>query len=425
MNEIKCNFDNLNELFGYKEAFPEVLKAVKKIEDASGEGCEYLGWLDLPTRYDNDEFRDIIKISDEIKEEADILLVIGIGGSYLGARCAIESQNGVFQSNKDNVKVYFLGINLSADYIEEILNIIKGKSVYVNVISKSGTTLEPAIAFRIMRDILSKKYPPSELKRRIIVTTDKTKGILKEISNKEGYRTFIVPDDVGGRYSVLTSVGLLPIAVAGIDINEMMLGAKKGKEIFSKDNNDCYRYASARVALYHSGYEIEVFTNYNPRFTQFSEWLKQLFGESEGKNGKGLFPASMTFTTDLHSLGQYVQDGKKILFKTELDFEKKSKSIKVPCLGENSYDKLNYLSGKSIDDLNEIAQKGVYLAHKKGGVPQITVKIPENNPYYLGMLFYFFEKACALSAYAIGVNPFDQLGVEEYKKQIKILLEKI
>ncbi len=420
MKKIKCCFNGLGSLPMSKEAFSRVLDSAKKLEDASGEGNEYLGWLNLPINYNKEEFNQIISVANEIKEKADVLLVIGIGGSYLGARCAIESQNGVFQT-KSKVKVYFLGINLDSDYFEEILNIIKDKSVYVNVISKSGTTLEPAIAFRIIKEMLSNEYSTLELKDRIIVTTDKEKGALKRMSEKEGYRTFIVPDDVGGRYSVLTSVGLLPIAVSGIDINQMMSGAREAVKIFSSDDNDCYRYTSARVALYEKGYNTEVFTNYNPRFTQFSEWLKQLFGESEGKDGKGLFPASMTFTTDLHSLGQYVQDGSKILFKTELEFEEVSQNIKVP-FSKDNHDKLNNLSGKSLSYLNEIAQEAVYIAHKKGDVPQIMIKIPENNPYYLGMLFYFFEKACALSAYAIGVNPFDQLGVEEYKKQMKNLL---
>ncbi len=424
-NTIKCNLGG-NCIIADKKINDEVFESIKKLESATGEGNQYLGWLNLPKNYNKEEIQEIKEIAKEIKENADVLLVIGIGGSYLGSRAVIESQRGVFYNEMSNTKIYFLGTNLDETYISQVLDIIKDKNIYVNVISKSGTTLEPAVAFRVVREILSKKYSQQELKKRIIATTDGKKGALKRLASEEGFRTFVVPDDIGGRYSVFTPVGLLPIAVAGIDIDELFTGARQAMDVFSLDDleNPCYKYVVARNALYKAGYSIEVFTNYSPSFIQFSEWLKQLFGESEGKDGKGLYPSSMTFTTDLHSLGQYVQDGKKgLLFKTELKIENSENNISVPSDNKN-YDELNYIAGRTFKDLNLTAQEGVYIAHENGGVPQITITIPKNNAYYLGMLIYFFEKACAVSAYTLGVNPFNQPGVEEYKSHMFRLLGK-
>ena len=409
-----------------KKLEDQILDAVKKLEDGTGEGSQYLGWLNLPESYNREEFAKIKELAAEIKENADVFLVIGIGGSYLGARAVIEAQKGVFHNEVGGTKIYFMGTNLDETYIAQILEIIKDKSVYVNVISKSGTTLEPAVAFRVIRKALSEKYSNKELRKRIIATTDKEKGALKKLAIEEGFRTFVVPDDIGGRYSVFTPVGLLPIAVAGIDIEELLAGAGQAMDDFSVNNleNPCYKYAIARSALYRAGYSVEVFTNYTPSFVQFNEWLKQLFGESEGKDGKGIYPSSMTFTADLHSLGQYVQDGKKeLLFKTELKIENSENDICVP-YDDKNYDELNYIASKSFKELNLTAQKGVYIAHDNGGVPQISISIPKNNAYYLGMLIYFFEKACAVSAYTLGVNPFNQPGVEEYKSHMFRLLGK-
>jgi len=424
--KIKCQLGkNCNKI--EKEIIDDVLLAAEKLNTNSGEGKEYLGWKDLPSTYDKIEFQKIKDIADEIKKNAEVFLVIGIGGSYLGARSIIESQKGIFYNeiSSKSPKIYFVGNNLDGVYIKQILEIIKDKSVYINVISKSGTTLEPATAFRIIRKELSKRYNEEELSKRIIATTDKSKGALKELSDKNKYRTFVVPNDIGGRYSVLTPVGLLPIAVADIDVDELRQGAKDAKDEFLENDlekNDCYKYASARLSLYKKGYSVEVFTNYNPAFVQFSEWLKQLFGESEGKDNKGLYPSSMTFTQDLHSLGQFIQDGTKgLLFKTELKISDENSGIVIPKFSDD-YDKLNSVSGKSIEYLNSIAQTGVYIAHEKGNVPQITISIPKNNAYYIGKLILFFEKACAISAYAINVNPFNQPGVETYKEEMKKLL---
>ena len=424
-NSIKCKLGGGCDVSD-KKIHNEVFDSVKKIENATGEGNQYLGWLDLPKNYNKEELQEIKEVATEIRKNADVLLVIGIGGSYLGSRAVIESQKGVFYNEINNTKIYFLGTSLDETYISQVLEIIKDKDVYVNVISKSGTTLEPAVAFRIVKNALLKKYSKQELKKRIIATTDSKKGALKKLASEEGFRTFIVPDDIGGRYSVFTPVGLLPIAVAGIDIDKLFAGARQAMDDFCVDSleNPCYKYVVTRNVLYRMGYSIEVFTNYNPSFVQFNEWLKQLFGESEGKDGKGLYPSSMIFTTDLHSLGQYIQDGKKgLLFKTELKIESSENNISVPNDDKN-YDGLNYIAGKSVKDLNLIAQEGVYIAHENGGVPQITISIPKNSAYYLGMLIYFFEKACAVSAYTLGVNPFNQPGVEEYKSHMFRLLGK-
>ncbi len=423
---IECNLGANCVALG-KKIHDEIFESIKKLESATGEGNQYLGWLNLPKEYSKEEVQKIKNTATEIKENADILLVIGIGGSYLGARAVIESQRGVFHNEVGSTKIYFLGTSLDETYITQILEIIEDKSVYVNVISKSGTTLEPAVAFRIIKKALSEKYSEKELKKRIIATTDKEKGALKKLADEEGFSTFVVPDDIGGRYSVFTPVGLLPIAVADVDIEELLDGARQAMNDFSVgslEDNPCYKYVAVRNALYRAGYSTEVFTNYLPSFVQFNEWLKQLFGESEGKDGKGLYPSSMTFTTDLHSLGQYIQDGKKgLLFKTELKIESSENDISVPHDDKN-YDELNYIAGKSFKELNLTAQEGVYIAHDNGGVPQITISIPKNNAYYLGMLIYFFEKVCAVSAYTLGVNPFNQPGVEEYKSHMFRLLGK-
>ena len=398
------------------------------VVNKTGAGADFLGWVDLPVNYDKEEFERIKKAAAKIKSDSKALVVIGIGGSYLGARAAIEfckSQNYNLVS-KDTPNIYFSGNSISGAALAELVDLVKDVDFSVNVISKSGTTTEPAIAFRIFRELLIEKYGEEEAAKRIYVTTDKEKGTLKEFSDKAGYETFVVPDDVGGRYSVLTAVGLLPIAVAGIDIDKMMKGASDAREAYSVcdlEKNDCYKYAALRNVLLEKGKAVELMVAYEPDFTMMNEWFKQLFGESEGKDGKGIFPASVVCSTDLHSMGQYIQDGVRMLFETSVVFTKPKREVVIK-EDEVNADGLNFLAGKTMDFVNRKAYEGTLLAHVDGGVPNICIEIPEMNEYEFGYLVYFFEKACAISGYVLGVNPFNQPGVESYKKNMFALLGK-
>lgn len=410
---------------------PYIKEAHKMVHQKTGAGNDFLGWVDLPANYDKEEFQRIQKAAKKIKNNSDALIVIGIGGSYLGARAAIEMLSHTFYNSlgKDKRKspaIYFVGNNISSTYMADLLELVENMDISVNVISKSGTTTEPAIAFRIFKELLEKKYGKEEAKERIYATTDKSKGALKSLADKEGYETFVIPDDVGGRYSVLTAVGLLPIAVSGANIEEMMEGARDAREAFMEvdlEKNQCYKYAAARNALYRKGKSIEILANFEPCLHYFGEWWKQLYGESEGKNQKGIYPAAVDFSTDLHSMGQYIQDGLRILFETFINIENPRKTITIKEDVEN-VDGLNFLSGKTMDFVNKQAFRGTVLAHSDGNVPSIIINIPELTPYYFGYMVYFFEKACAISGYLLGVNPFDQPGVEAYKKNMFALLGK-
>ncbi|WP_039651994.1 glucose-6-phosphate isomerase [Clostridium tyrobutyricum] len=408
-----------------------VSTADKMVNEKTGAGNDFLGWVNLPVDYDKDEFNRIKKAAEKIRSDSDALIVIGIGGSYLGARAAIEMLNHTFYANlskdkKKNPDIFYVGNNISSTYMADLLEAVDGKDISINVISKSGTTTEPAIAFRIFRELLEKKYGKEGAKKRIYATTDKAKGALKSLANTEGYETFIIPDDVGGRYSVLTPVGLLPIAAAGIDIDEMINGAADAREAYSSDDlnkNDAYKYAAARNALYRKGKDIEMITNFEPCLHYFGEWWKQLYGESEGKDNKGLFPAAGDFSTDLHSMGQYIQQGQRTLFETFINVEKPRKEVFIDKDKEN-LDGLNFIAGKSMDFVNHQALRGTVLAHSDGNVPAIVLSLPELTAYYFGYTVYFFEKACAISGYLMGINPFDQPGVEAYKKNMFALIGK-
>ena len=407
---------------------PQVRAAHDSLAAGDGLGNDFLGWIDLPEKYDRTEFSRIRDAAKKICSDSQVFIVIGIGGSYLGARAAIEflkSQN-YNTLKKDTPDIYFVGNSLSSTALGEVLEICEGKDVSINVISKSGTTTEPSIAFRVLRSLLEKKYGREGAAGRIYCTTDKSRGTLKALADREGYETFVVPDDVGGRYSVLSAVGLLPIAVSGADITALMEGAAAAAKEFSEPDlskNACYRYAAIRNILYRKGKEIEVLVSYEPRFQMMCEWWKQLFGESEGKNGKSLFPASCIFSTDLHSMGQYIQQGKRMLIETVILFEKPVKELTIEKDAENG-DGLNFLAGRSMAYVNEKAFEGTVLAHVDGGVPNTVVRVPDFSEKSLGQLIYFFEKACAVSGYLMGVNPFDQPGVESYKKNMFALLGK-
>ena len=406
----------------------QVVLADQMLRTKTGPGNDFLGWVSLPTNYDREEFGRIQACAEKIKKSCDILIVIGIGGSYLGARAVIEYLKSPMYNNlkKDTPGIYFAGNCISATALNEILALCEGKDVCVNVISKSGTTTEPAVAFRVFRALLEKKYGKDGARERIFVTTDKAKGTLKQFSTEAGYETFVVPDDVGGRFSVLTAVGLLPIAVAGIDIAQLMAGAEKASEDYKDTDlsrNDCYRYAAIRNLLYRKGKTVEVMASYEPFTAMFSEWWKQLFGESEGKDQKGIFPTSVVFSTDLHSLGQYIQDGSRIMFETVIDIENTGSSFEIPDDPAN-IDGLNFLSGMDLDLVKKTAMQGTILAHVDGGVPNVLVSVSEKNAFVLGELLYFFELACAISGYLLAVNPFDQPGVESYKKNMFALLGK-
>ena len=419
--ESKVKMEEILEHAGVVEEINQEL--LDKSEDES----EFLGWLKLPTEYDKKEFERIKKCAQKIRKDSDILLVIGIGGSYLGARAVIEALHSSFSQMKDDKPhIIFVGNNLSPDYINDVIEVLEGKDFSINVISKSGTTTEPAIAFRIFREILEGKYGIKEARKRIYVTTDKKKGALKQLSEAEGYESFVIPDDVGGRFSVLTAVGLLPIAASGLDIDKIMEGARFAMDKYSDSSleyNQCYQYAVARNLLYERDKSVEMLVSYNPRMHYFIEWWKQLFGESEGKDGKGLFPSGAEFTTDLHSLGQYIQEGRKILFETVLDIEKSNTDITIN-MDEDNLDNLNYLYGKKLSYVNKMAMQGTIKAHSEGEVPNIIVHIDELNEETVGQLIYFFEKACAMSAELLEVNPFNQPGVEKYKTNMFKLLKK-
>ncbi|MBP3905578.1 MAG: glucose-6-phosphate isomerase [Peptostreptococcaceae bacterium] len=417
-NEIEC-----------MEPFVKV--AHDMIHNKTGEGNDFLGWVELPKNYDKEEFDRIKIAANKIKNDSDVLLVIGIGGSYLGARAAIEMLGHSFRNNlkkedREYPEVYFVGQNISSTYMLDLLDIIKDKDVSINVISKSGTTTEPAIAFRVFKDFLEKKYGKEEASKRIYATTDAKRGALKQLADEEGYETFIIPDDVGGRFSVLTPVGLLPIAACGIDIDAIMTGAKEAMEDFSNpilSENYSYQYAVVRNILHRKGKDIELMVNYEPSLHYVSEWWKQLYGESEGKDNKGIYPASVDFSTDLHSMGQYIQEGKRILFETVINVENAKREI---IINEEKVDLdgLNYLAGKTVDFVNKKAFQGTLLAHTDGSVPNLLINLPKIDEYNFGYMVYFFEKACALSGYILGVNPFNQPGVEAYKKNMFALLGK-
>ncbi|UAY68776.1 glucose-6-phosphate isomerase [Bacillus paralicheniformis] len=401
------------------------------IHEKTGAGSDFLGWVDLPTDYDKEEFARIKKCAEKIQNDSDVLLVVGIGGSYLGARAAIEMLNHSFynvlpKEKRKTPQVIFIGNNISSSYMRDVMDLLEDADFSINVISKSGTTTEPAIAFRIFRKLLEEKYGKEEAKRRIYATTDKERGALKTLANEEGFESFIIPDDVGGRFSVLTAVGLLPIAVSGADIDEMMKGARDASKDFSTselEDNPAYQYAVVRNVLYNKGKTIEMLINYEPGLQYFAEWWKQLFGESEGKDEKGIYPSSANFSTDLHSLGQYVQEGRRDMFETVLNVEKPRHELTIE-EADNDLDGLNYLSGKTVDFVNKKAFQGTMLAHTDGNVPNLIVNVPEMNAYTFGYLVYFFEKACAMSGYLLGVNPFDQPGVEAYKVNMFALLGK-
>ena len=406
---------------------PQVEAAHRTIHEKSGPGNDFLGWLDLPVNYDREEFDRILKAAQKIRSHSQVLVVIGIGGSYLGARAAIELLHSQRYNNLgDGPQIYFAGNSISPTYLNQVIRLCEGKDFSINVISKSGTTTEPALAFRIFRDLAIKKYGREGAKERIFCTTDKAKGTLKQLADEEGYETFVIPDDVGGRYSVLTAVGLLPIAVSGSDIGKLMEGAARAREDLSVcdlDKNDCYRYAALRNILYRKGKAIEILVSYEPAFSMMAEWYKQLFGESEGKDNKGIYPSSAIFSTDLHSMGQFIQEGSRILFETVVDIAAPQQDLYIQP-DPNNFDGLNFLSDQNMSVVNRKAMQGTILAHTEGGVPNMVLQLPAINEEELGYLIYFFEKACALSGYLLAVNPFNQPGVESYKKNMFALLGK-
>jgi glucose-6-phosphate isomerase len=407
-----------------KNISPQVLDAHNSLHGGSGPGADMLGWLERPQSFDKNELSSILDVATEIRDESEALVVIGIGGSYLGARAAIDMLGNSF--NKQQTEIYYAGHTLSSTYHADLLDLLADKNFSVNVISKSGTTTEPAIAFRLFRELLVKKYGQAGAKHRIYATTDQSKGALRQLAQEEGYRTFVIPENIGGRYSVLSPVGLLPMAVAGLDIQAVMDGAAQAMTQLSDpnmDSNQCNLYAALRNILYNKGRQVELLVSYEPALQTFGEWWKQLFGESEGKDGKGLFPASATFSTDLHSLGQYIQDGQEIIFETVLRVENPRRPLKIPKEVQN-LDGLNYLADTEIHDVNDKAFYGTLLAHCDGGVPNIILELPWLDEHNLGYLVYFMEKACAISGYLLGVNPFDQPGVEAYKANMFALLGK-
>lgn len=419
-----ANYVNPDELTGIRH---QVEASAKMLHEKNGLGSDFLGWLTLPTDYDKEEFARIQAAAKKIQKNSEVLVVIGIGGSYLGARAAIEFLKSPFYNNlkKDTPDIYYVGNNINPTYLNEVISICEGRDFSVNVISKSGTTTEPALAFRVFKQLVEKKYGKDGAKDHIFATTDKAKGTLKSLSDTEGYETFVVPDDVGGRYSVLTAVGLLPIAVAGCDIEALMAGAAEAQKELTADfdNNDCYKYAALRNILYRKGKNVEMLVSYEPSFVTMAEWYKQLFGESEGKDNKGIFPASVDFTTDLHSMGQWIQEGERSIFETVLSVEEVDHKVLFPHDDEN-LDGLNFLEGRRVDEVNKMAELGTRLAHVDGGVPNIRVIVPKLSERYIGQLIYFFERACGVSGNIIGVNPFNQPGVEAYKKNMFALLNK-
>ena len=419
------NFIGDNE---YKNIAPMVKTADKTLREKSGAGNDFLGWVDLPENYDKEEFARIKKSAEKIQKSCDVFVVIGIGGSYLGARAVIEflKSNMYNETRKGTPAIYYAGCNISSTAMNELIEICKDKDVCINVISKSGTTTEPAVAFRVFRALLEEKYGEEGARERIFVTTDKARGTLKAFSDEKKYETFVVPDDVGGRFSVLTAVGLLPIAVAGIDIDALMQGANAARVAYTNadiEKNDCYKYAAIRNILYRKGKTTEIMVGYEPFAAMFHEWWKQLYGESEGKDNKGIYPSSVIFSTDLHSLGQYIQEGTRNLFETVIAINDTHDSLEIP-FDDANVDGLNFLAGMSLNTVKNTAMKGTLLAHIDGGVPNVLIELEERNEYCLGYMIYFFELACAISGYMLGVNPFDQPGVEAYKKNMFALLGK-
>lgn len=409
-----------------KAIAPEVTAAADLLNSRTGAGNDFLGWIDLPVDYDKEEFARIKSAAEKIRNDSEVLVVIGIGGSYLGARAAIEFCKSRNRNLYEKPRIIFAGNTLSSAALAEAVALCEGKDFSVNVISKSGTTTEPTIAFRVFKDLLEKKYGKEEAAKRIYATTDKARGTLKELSDREDYQTFVIPDDVGGRYSVLTAVGLLPIAVAGIDIDAMMKGAQDARTDLAQGDvytNDCYKYAAMRNILYRKGKSVEMMISYEPDYTLMNEWFKQLFGESEGKDGKGIFPSSAVFSTDLHSLGQYVQEGERLMFETVVMFDKPKQELVIGLDPENG-DGFNFVAGETVDYVNKKAFLGTVLAHTDGGVPNMVLQMEQMNEHEFGYLVYFLEKACAVSGYILGINPFDQPGVESYKKNMFALLGK-
>ncbi len=426
--ELKYTKIDTKEIMKYKEKVQEIHQ---KLQENKNKEEEFLGWIDLPTKYNKKEFEKIKKCAKKIRENSEILVVIGIGGSYLGARAVIESLTHTFynllpKEERKSPQILYVGNNISGKYLEDLVELIGNRDLSVNVISKSGTTTEPAIAFRFFREFMENKYGIKEARKRIYVTTDKEKGALKTLADKEGYETFIIPNNVGGRYSVLTPVGLLPIATAGIDIDKLMSGARFAEEKYNDENlkyNDCYKYAVARNLLYKNDKNIEILVSYKPNLHYFIEWWKQLFGESEGKDGKGIYPSGAEFTTDLHSLGQYIQEGRKNLFETVINVEKEESNIKIN-VDEDNLDEINYLADKTMDYVNKKAMEGTINAHVEGDVPNIVINMEKIDEETIGHLIYFFELACAMSGKILGVNPFNQHGVEKYKTNMFKLLGK-
>ncbi|EKC6426700.1 glucose-6-phosphate isomerase [Staphylococcus pseudintermedius] len=429
MTHIQLDYQKALKFFGQHELDQQqdAVKAIHRtIHEGTGAGSDFLGWVDLPVNYDKEEFSRIKEAAKQVQSHSDVLVVIGIGGSYLGARSAIEMLTPAFKKDSEYPEIIFAGNHLSSSYLQSLIDYLADKDYSVNVISKSGTTTEPAVAFRIFKKLLEEKYGKEEAVKRIFATTDQAKGALKQLATNEGYETFVVPDDVGGRFSVLTAVGLLPIAVAGIDIDAMMGGAAKAREELSSDDlssNIAYQYASIRNILYNKGYTTEMLINYEPSLQYFNEWWKQLFGESEGKDLKGIYPSSANFTTDLHSLGQYVQEGRRFLIETVLKVENPEHDITIE-EDADDLNGLNYLAGKTVDEVNTKAFEGTLLAHTDGGVPNMVVKLPRLDAETYGYVVYFFELAVAMSGYQLGVNPFNQPGVEAYKQNMFALLGK-
>jgi glucose-6-phosphate isomerase len=435
MNALAIDCQNIKPFITDQEIQclqPDIDRLHQTLETGTGKGADYLGWMGLSSRTSSDQLGAIEQSAKQLRENCDVFVSIGIGGSYLGARAAVSYlghtfSNQMSQKSAGSPEIHFAGHNLNSDYHADLFDLIADRDVCLNVISKSGTTTEPAVAFRLLKDKLENKYGKAGARKRIVVTTDKAKGALKTLAEEEGYTTFVIPDDVGGRYSVLTPVGLLPIAVAGVDIRELMAGAKLGESVCSEsselDKNLSYLYAGIRHLMYTKGKSIEVLASFHPSLSYVMEWWKQLAGESDGKEGKGIFPASVEYTTDLHSMGQWVQEGNRILFETFLLVEASQRQLKIPAF-DNDGDGLNYLAGKTLDFVNDKAYKGTAMAHKEGGVPNLTITVKDRSPHSLGQLFYFFERAIAMTGYLLDVNPFDQPGVEFYKKNMFMLLNK-
>lgn len=417
-----CNFVSKAEI---EALYPEAQKALNALKNGSSKGSDFLGWLNLPVDITSEHLADIENTAAELRARTQVVVVIGIGGSYLGARAVIEALSGSFHNyGPSDMKVIFAGHNIGEDYYHELMDYLQDKEFGLCVISKSGTTTEPAIAFRLLKEMLEKKVGRAEAGKRIVAITDASKGALRTLADQEGYKTFVIPDNVGGRFSVLTPVGLLPIAIAGFNIRELVQGAvEMRKSCIDDDKSMAAEYAMARTALYRKGYAVELLANFNPKLHYITEWWKQLYGESEGKENKGIFPAGVDFTTDLHSMGQYIQEGVRMLMETVISVEKPDYKVEIPSDAAN-LDKLNFLAGKRVDEVNKMAELGTQIAHVDGGVPNMKVMLPALNARYIGQLFYFFELACGISGNMLGVNPFDQPGVEAYKNNMFALLEK-